>query len=64
MQNNLLSPKQDYVFKRIFGYVGNEDITKDLLSSIIDDNITAIELDNNPILEKDLMDDKLRHFRY
>ena len=64
MQNNLLSPKQDYVFKRIFGYVGNEEITKDLLSSIINENITEIELDKNPILEKDLMDDKLRHLRY
>ena len=30
-----LDPKNDYVFKRIFGWEGNEDITGDLISSII-----------------------------
>ena len=56
---DLLDPKRDYVFKRIFGHVGNEDITKDLLSSIIKDKITDIELDKNPILERDLLNDKM-----
>ena len=28
----LLNPKLDYVFKRIFGYTGNEEITFDLLN--------------------------------
>lgn len=55
----LLNPKSDYVFKRIFGYVGNEEITCDLLNSILENKITEIELDKNPILEKDLLDDKL-----
>lgn len=55
----LLNPKNDYVFKRIFGYTGNEDITKSLLSSIIPDNIEEITLDCNPITEKDLFDDKV-----
>ena len=32
----LLKPTNDYVFKRIFGYVGNEEITKVLLNAIID----------------------------
>ena len=31
----LLNPRQDYVFKRIFGYKGNEDITKDFLTAIL-----------------------------
>ena len=55
----LLDPKIDYVFKRIFGYIGNEEITKELISSIIQKEISDIKLDNNPILEKDLLDDKV-----
>ena len=57
--DKLLDPKIDYVFKRIFGYIGNEEITKELISSIIQKEISDIELDNNPILEKDLLDDKV-----
>ena len=55
----LLDPKNNYVFKRIFGYSGNEQITKNLLESIIPDKIDQIELDSNPITEKDLLDDKV-----
>ena len=55
----LLDPKNDYVFKRIFGHSGNEEITKGLLQSIIPDKIDKIELDSNPITEKDLLDDKV-----
>ena len=55
----LLNPKSDYVFKRIFGHVGNEEITKDLLNSILENKVIQIELDKNPILEKDLLDDKI-----
>ena len=57
--DKLLDPKIDYVFKRIFGYVGNEEITKELLSSIIQKEITNIKLDNKTILEKDLLEDKV-----
>lgn len=59
IKNKLLNPKIDYVFKRIFGYSGNEDITKNFLSSIISDSITEIKLNCNPITEKDLFDDKI-----
>ena len=55
----LLDPKIDYVFKRIFGYTGNEEITKGLISSIIGREISSIELDNNTILEKDLLEEKV-----
>lgn len=55
----LLNPKNDYVFKRIFGHVGNEDITKQLLGTILKDKINEITVDENPILERDLLDDKL-----
>ena len=46
-------------FKRIFGHTGNENITKNLLSSIIKEQIDDITLDCNPITEKDLLDDKV-----
>ena len=57
---DLLKPTNDYVFKRLFGYVGNEDITKGLLSAILTDvEISYINLDCKEILEQDLMSDKL-----
>ena len=55
----LLKPTNDYVFKRIFGYVGNEEITKGLLNAIIDGaNIKEVKLDCKEILEQDLKTDK------
>ena len=54
----LLNPKSDYVFKRIFGYTGNEEITKNFLQAITNEKIEKIELDCNPITEKNLLDDK------
>ena len=59
MSNKLLNPKNDYVFKRLFGSVGNETITRNLLSCILQQNITDVQLDCNPILEKNLLDDKV-----
>ena len=56
--DNLLDLKNDYVFKRIFGHTGNEDITTDLLENITKEKITDLELDCNPITEKDLFDEK------
>ena len=47
------------MFKRIFGHVGNEEITANLLSSILKKKISDLVLDANPILEKDLYDDKV-----
>jgi len=58
-QKKLLSPKIDYVFKRIFSHKGSEEITKDLLNSILNYKISSLELDTNPILDKDLLDDKV-----
>ena len=56
---DLLKLTNDYVFKRIFGYSGDEDITKVLLRDILQTEINKIELDNNTITEKDLLDDKV-----
>ena len=55
----LLNPKNDYVFKRIFGHKGNEEITKQMLSSIMKREIKNITLSENTILEKDLQGDKI-----
>ncbi len=55
----LLNPKLDYVFKRIFGSVGNEKITKSFLEAVTKEEIKDIKLNCNPITEKDLYDDKL-----
>ena len=57
--SKLLDPKNDYVFKRIFGYMGNESITKGLLEAILDIHIKSLQLDCKEILEKDLNSDKL-----
>ena len=45
----LLNPKIDYVFKRIFGFQGNEDITAEFISSIINKKVSNIK---QPILIK------------
>ena len=54
-----LVPTNDYVFKRIFGHIGNEEITKGLLSAIIEREVDSIDLSKNPILEKDIKTDKV-----
>ncbi len=59
MYIELLNPKNDYVFKRIFGHRGNEEITKQMLQTIIACQIKDIKLYESKILEKDLLDDKL-----
>ena len=57
--SELLDPKIDYVFKRIFGFTGNEEITQGLISSILRKDVSNVELDCETILEKDLLDDKV-----
>ena len=55
----LLKLKNDYTFKRVFGYTGNEEITKGLLNAILKEEVTEVNLNCNTILERDLYDDKL-----
>ena len=52
-------PTNDFFFKKIFGSVGSEKITTSLLKAILKIDITAIDLDKNPITEKEVLDDKL-----
>ncbi|MBD9159411.1 MAG: Rpn family recombination-promoting nuclease/putative transposase [Clostridiales bacterium] len=58
-ESELLNPKIDYVFKRIFGYQGNETITKSFISAVLNQNITEVVLENNLTLPKDMLDDKV-----
>ena len=53
------SPKMDIIFQAIFGEVGSENITKDFLEKILKRKIEKISLDKNPILRRDLKDEKL-----
>ena len=59
IEKKLLNPKNDYVFKRIFGYKGNENITKSLLESITGTKINKIEIKEETNLYKDLIGDKV-----
>ncbi len=59
IKRKILKPTNDYIFKRLFGYKGNEDILKGLLSAIMQKEIKNINLDKNRILEKDLLTDKI-----
>ena len=43
----------------MFGYTGNEEITKGLLNAILREEVTEVNLNCNTILERDLYDDKL-----
>ncbi len=56
---NLLKLTNDYIFKRTFGYTGDEKITRVFLRDILQTDITEITLDNATITEKELIDDKV-----
>ncbi len=54
-----LTPKNDVIFKKIFGTEGNEVILKDFLSSIIEEPINEIEVQKDMKLEKEELNDKV-----
>ena len=55
----LLSPKIDVIFQILFGEKGSENITKDFLSTILDEKIIDISLEPNIVLRKELPEGKL-----
>ncbi len=57
-ENKILRPTNDYVFRKIFGSVGNEDITSDLLEKVLNTKYENIDLSKNPILLPELIDGK------
>ena len=54
-----LSPKLDVVFQALFGEIGNERITKAFLQEILKEKIDKIELNVNPILRRETIEDKM-----
>ena len=59
MSKNLLLPTNDYVFKRIFGKKGNEDITRNFIENVTGVRYEEINLEDTPILERDLLEKKI-----
>lgn len=49
----------DYIFKKTFGYAGQEHITKIFLRDLFLEELSEVALDNNTITEKDIMTDKM-----
>ena len=59
MENKLLKVTNDYVFKRIFGKKGNEDITRSFIEAVTSEYYKDINLEDTPILERDLLENKM-----
>lgn len=57
--NKKYIPTNDYVFKRIFGKEGNEDITKDFIKCATGIEYENINLNSKPILEADIINNKM-----
>ena len=57
--NSILSPKVDVVFQILFGEVGSEKITKDLLNCILDEEVHSVDLNQNIVLRRELPEDKM-----
>ena len=55
----LLKLTNDYVFKRIFGKVGNEDITRSFIKAATGIEFKNINLEYSPILERELIESKM-----
>ena len=56
---NILTPKNDIVFKRLFGKVGNERLVKDFLEAILDLKIESVTLGKETELIPEKIDEKL-----
>ena len=54
-----MNPRNDYVFHRLFGYKGNEEIASSLIGAIINQEIETIKIDETPITEQNIKDDKV-----
>lgn len=58
-ENSILSPKLDVVFQILFGEVGSEKITKDLLNCILEEEVHSVDLNQNIVLRRELPEDKM-----
>ncbi len=53
-----ITPKIDFVFKKIFGEEGSEEILKDLLEAILEKKIESIEIAKDVHLSKENIENK------
>ena len=53
-----MTPKNDFVFKRLFGTVGREKMVKDFLEAILNIKIKLVEIGKETILLADEIDEK------
>lgn len=58
-KRGMLSPKIDVVFQILFGEVGSERITKDLLNSMLDEEVQDVELNENIVLRREIPEGKM-----
>ena len=58
-KKGILSPKLDVVFQILFGEVGSERITKDLLNTVLDEKVEEVELNENIVLRRELPNEKM-----
>ena len=58
-KNKILSPKIDVIFQILFGEIGSEKITQDLLSCILSEKIYDVNLNQNIVLRRELPEGKL-----
>ena len=58
-QNPKYLPTNDVIFKCLLGNPGNERITKAFLQEILKEKIEKIELNVNPILRRETIEDKM-----
>ena len=58
-KSKILSPKLDVIFQILFGEIGSEKITQDLLSCIIDEEIYDVNLNQNIVLRRELPEGKM-----
>lgn len=58
-KRGILSPKIDVVFQILFGEVGSEKITKDLLNSMLDEKVEDVQLNENIVLRREIPEGKM-----
>ena len=52
-------PTNDYLFKRLFGRKGNENITKSLIEAILEKDCQILSVSSDEVTEKDIANDKV-----
>lgn len=58
-KGKLLSPKIDVIFQILFGEIGSEEITKDFLSTILEEKINEVNLNENIVFRRELPNGKM-----